>query len=72
HEVVGEVIGLGEDVVGWKLGDRAATLQRMSCGECASCLKKRNSLCKVDRRFFGEEIRGGYATRMTAPASGLC
>jgi acryloyl-coenzyme A reductase len=71
HEVVGEVIELGDDVTGWKIGDRAATLQRMSCGECAYCRQERNSLCKVDRRFFGEDIRGGYASRMTAPASGL-
>jgi D-arabinose 1-dehydrogenase-like Zn-dependent alcohol dehydrogenase len=71
HEVVGEVLEVGEDVSGWKPGDRAATLQRMSCGDCASCRQNRSSLCKVDRRFFGEDIRGGYATRMTAPASGL-
>jgi len=69
---VGEVLEIGEDVTGWKIGDRAATLQRMSCGECVSCRQNRNSLCKVDRRFFGEDIRGGYATRMTAPATGLC
>lgn len=72
HEVVGEVIEVGVGVSDWKVGDRGATLQRMSCGECASCREERNSLCRVDRRFFGEDIRGGYATRMTAPASGLC
>lgn len=72
HEVVGEVIEVGELVTGWKVGDRAATLQRMSCGECGHCRQKRNSLCKVDRRFFGEEIPGGYATLMTAPVLGIC
>ena len=72
HEVVGEVIAVGEDVQGWKVGDRAATLQRMSCGECPMCRNDRPSLCKVDRRFFGEEIHGGYATMMNAPARGVC
>lgn len=72
HEVVGEVIEVGKLVTGWKVGDRAATLQRMSCGECGYCRQKRNSLCKVDRRFFGEEIPGGYATLMTAPVLGIC
>lgn len=72
HEVVGEVIEIGAGVTNWKVGDRAATLQRMSCGECSFCLQKRNSLCKVDRRFFGEEIPGGYATLMVAPAHGIC
>ena len=72
HEVVGEVIDLGTDVTGWRVGDRAATLQRMSCGDCMHCNQNRNSLCKNDRRFFGEEIHGGYATLMTAPVLGLC
>jgi D-arabinose 1-dehydrogenase-like Zn-dependent alcohol dehydrogenase len=72
HEVVGEVVEVGSGVTQWKVGDRAATLQRMSCGECSFCRQKRNSLCKHDRRFFGEEIPGGYATLMTAPAHGIC
>jgi acryloyl-coenzyme A reductase len=72
HEVVGEVVEIGEGVRGWKIGDRAATLQRMSCGECDHCRQNRNSLCKVDRRFFGEEIHGGYAPLMNAPVLGLC
>lgn len=72
HEVVGEIIDLGASVTGWKVGDRAATLQRMSCGDCMYCHQNRNSLCKNDRRFFGEEIQGGYATLMTAPILGLC
>ncbi len=72
HEIVGEVVEVGADVTTFKVGQRAATLQRMSCGDCPTCRQNRNSLCKVDRRFFGEEIRGGYATHMTAPASGLC
>jgi acryloyl-coenzyme A reductase len=71
HEVVGEIVALGEGVSEWKVGDRAATLQRMSCGRCGHCRSGRNSLCKIDRRFFGEDIRGGYATRMTAPSLGL-
>jgi D-arabinose 1-dehydrogenase-like Zn-dependent alcohol dehydrogenase len=72
HEVVGEVIEVGEGVTGWRVGERAASLQRMSCGACEHCRQKRNSLCKVDRRFFGEEIWGGYAPLMTAPAPGIC
>ena len=72
HEVAGEVIDVGEGVTGWKTGDRAATLQRMSCGDCLHCNEHRNSLCKNDRRFFGEEIDGGYATLMTAPVLGIC
>lgn len=71
HEAAGEVVEVGPNTEGWKVGDRAATLQRMSCGECALCLAGRNSLCKTDNRFFGEELQGGYAQFMVAPVRGL-
>jgi D-arabinose 1-dehydrogenase-like Zn-dependent alcohol dehydrogenase len=71
HEAAGEVVTVGEGVVAWKVGDRAATLQRLSCGECLHCRGGRRSLCKRDTRFFGEEIPGGYAAYMAAPVAGL-
>jgi len=71
HEVAGEVIEVGPGVTDWKIGDRAATLQRLSCGTCASCRAGRRSLCKHDNRFFGEELAGGYATKMVAPIHGI-
>ena len=71
HEVAGEVIELGPGVSGWAVGDRAATLQRLSCGACPACTGGRTSLCKRDNRFFGEELPGGYASLMVAPVAGL-
>jgi D-arabinose 1-dehydrogenase-like Zn-dependent alcohol dehydrogenase len=71
HEVAGEVIEVGAGVTTWQVGDRAATLQRLSCGECASCRAGRGSLCKRDNRFFGEELAGGYAAKMVAPIAGI-
>jgi acryloyl-coenzyme A reductase len=71
HEVAGEIVELGEGVTGWCVGDRVATLQRLSCGACASCTAGRTSLCKRDNRFFGEELPGGYATMMVAPIAGI-
>jgi D-arabinose 1-dehydrogenase-like Zn-dependent alcohol dehydrogenase len=71
HEVAGEVIEVGPGVTGWSVGDRAATLQRLSCGSCPSCLGGRPSLCKRDARFFGEELPGGYASLMVAPVAGI-
>jgi acryloyl-coenzyme A reductase len=71
HEVAGEVVEVGTGVRGWSVGDRAATLQRMSCGDCAACAAGRTSLCKRDNRFFGEELQGGYAGLMVAPVGGI-
>ena len=44
HEVAGEVVEVGPGVRGWEVGDRAATLQRMSCGACPACESGRTSL----------------------------
>ena len=71
HEAAGDVIQVGPGVEGWAVGDRAATLQRLSCGSCHHCHAERRSLCKEDNRFFGEEIPGGYAEYMAAPVAGL-
>jgi D-arabinose 1-dehydrogenase-like Zn-dependent alcohol dehydrogenase len=71
HEVAGEVVAVGAGVDGWKVGDRAATLQRLSCGSCPTCRGGRPTLCRRDARFFGEEIPGGYASLMAAPVAGL-
>ena len=72
HEAAGEVIEVGPGVRGWSVGDRGATLQRLSCGDCLYCRQGKNSLCRKDARFFGEEIPGGYAQYMVAPVRGLC
>ncbi len=71
HEVAGEVVAVGAGVEGWVVGDRAATLQRLSCGACRRCDAGRYSLCKQDNRFFGEEIPGGYAEYVAAPVLGI-
>src|SRR5690349_9937576 len=71
HEVAGEIVELGAGVADWRVGDRVATLQRLSCGACASCTAGRTSLCKRDNRFFGEELPGGYAAMMVAPIAGI-
>jgi NADPH:quinone reductase-like Zn-dependent oxidoreductase len=71
HEAAGRVLSVGPEVEGWAVGDRAATLQRLHCGSCQHCDRGRNSLCRDDTRFFGEEIPGGYAGLMAAPVAGL-
>jgi D-arabinose 1-dehydrogenase-like Zn-dependent alcohol dehydrogenase len=71
HEVAGEILEVGSGVEEWKVGDRVATLQRLSCGDCGHCRAGRNSLCKRDSRFFGEQLAGGYASLMVAPVASL-
>ena len=68
HQVVGEVVALGQDVTGWRLGDRAGVAWIFSaCGTCSYCHSDRENLCA---RFLatGRDHDGGYAEFMTVPA----
>jgi propanol-preferring alcohol dehydrogenase len=61
HEVVGEVVALGERTARFKPGDRVGVpwLGR-TCGNCRYCASGRENLC--DAAFFtGYTLDGGYA-----------
>jgi D-arabinose 1-dehydrogenase-like Zn-dependent alcohol dehydrogenase len=67
HEVAGRVIEVGPGVVGFRVGDRVACLQRVNCNQCSHCLDSRPTLCRNGAVFFGEEIPGGYADYFVTP-----
>lgn len=68
HEICGEIVALGEGVSGFAKGDRVAPPQLVNCGVCYHCTDSRPTLCRGGLAFFGEEIPGGYAEYVTAPA----
>jgi alcohol dehydrogenase, propanol-preferring len=68
HQAVGRVRQLGEDVVGWEVGERAGVAWLAStCGECQYCLTNRENLCP-EAQFTGWDRDGGYATRIAVRA----
>jgi propanol-preferring alcohol dehydrogenase len=68
HQAVGRIAMLGEDVVGWKVGERAGVGWLAStCGACRSCLTGRENLCP-EARFTGWDRDGGFATRIAVRA----
>lgn len=46
HESSGEVVAIGAQVTGFKLGDRVALEVGVPCDKCAFCRKGRYNLCK--------------------------
>lgn len=69
HEVVGEVVALGDDVTGFAVGDRAGIAWlRSTCGKCRYCLRGRENLCP-DSRYTGWDADGGYAEYAVVPAA---
>lgn len=67
HEIVGEVIGKGDDVH-WPIGTRLGVpWLGYTCGTCEFCLSGRENLCD-NARFTGYQIDGGYAEHALADA----
>lgn len=61
HEIVGEVIGKGEHVDMFTIGDRVGVpWLGWTCGDCYYCQTDRENLCD-NARFTGYQIDGGYA-----------
>ncbi len=61
HEIVGEVIGKGEHVDMFAIGDRVGVpWLGWTCGDCYYCQTDRENLCD-NARFTGYQIDGGYA-----------
>jgi D-arabinose 1-dehydrogenase-like Zn-dependent alcohol dehydrogenase len=68
HEIEGEVVALGPDAKGVKIGDRRAAFPWIGCGECAACQRGEEQLCGRPRNLgCSAGVPGGYATHVVVP-----
>lgn len=66
HEFCGEVVEIGQDAKGFKLGDKAVGIIDPSCGVCDYCRQGDFTLCETRSLF---ERTGAFSDFITAPAS---
>ena len=66
HENVGEVVAVGPDAKGVKIGARMLADPWIGCGNCAACQRNEDNLCMA-MRSLGVFINGGYADYMIVP-----
>jgi propanol-preferring alcohol dehydrogenase len=66
HENVGEVVAVGPDVKGVKVGDRRLADPWIGCGTCGPCKRGEENLCRT-MRSLGVFSNGGYADYMIVP-----
>lgn len=68
HEIVGEVIALGPDVIPGeaRIGDHRVVYPWIGCHKCAICASGDEHLCNQPRAL-GVNADGGYATHVVAP-----
>ena len=66
HEIVGEVVALGPDAKGAKVGDKAVVYPWIGCGKCWYCEKGTENLCPTPHAL-GVNEDGGYADHVLVP-----
>ena len=72
HEVVGVIDALGENVRGWKTGQRVGVGWNGGyCGYCENCRRGDFFACQTETIITGVTYDGGYADYMVARAEAL-
>ena len=66
HENVGEVVAVGPDATGVKIGDRRLVHPWLGCGKCAVCRRGDEQLCRTPFSI-GVFRAGGYADHLLVP-----
>jgi len=65
HEVVGEVVEVGEGVTKFRVGEHAGISPLLeSCQRCDYCTEGKENLCE-DSEILGETLKGGYSEYVT-------
>lgn len=67
HEYVGEVVGIGQEVRGFEVGDRVSGEGHITCGHCRNCRAGRRHLCR-NSVGVGVDRQGAFAEFLVIPA----
>ena len=70
HEMVGEVIGVGEDVKDLEIGDKVVVEPMIACGECYACKSGRPNACS-SLKVRGCHVDGGFQEYYVAPRKNI-
>ena len=66
HEVLGEVVSVGPDVTGVKVGDSRVVYPWLGCGTCAVCLRGEENMCNKPHAI-GVIHHGGFSSHVLLP-----
>src|ERR1043166_277266 len=66
HENVGEVVALGPQASGVKIGDRRLAHPWIGCGTCSVCQREEENLCRA-MKSLGVFSNGGYSDYLMLP-----
>jgi len=67
-EAAGEVVAIGRDVTGLKVGDRVVGYGALTCGVCKACREGRDNLCENPGGVMGFHVDGFARDLLNMPA----
>ena len=67
HEFSGQIVGMGEEVRGFEIGDRVSGEGHITCGHCRNCRAGRRHLC-MNTIGVGVNRAGAFAEYISVPA----
>jgi L-iditol 2-dehydrogenase len=66
HEFSGTVVEVGENVSGYKIGDRLNIIPNLPCGQCYYCQIGHHEMCD-NEKVFGYDYNGAFAEYLAVP-----
>ena len=70
HEVVGKIAEIGNEVVGYSIGQRVFCAPNTGCGHCDQCITGNNNLC-ANYDAIGVTSDGGFAEYVRIPENSV-
>ena len=70
HEYAGEIVEIGSEVYGFKVGDRVSGEGHITCGHCRNCRAGRRHLCR-NTSGVGVNRPGAFAEYLKIPAANV-
>ena len=66
HEFSGDIAAVGENVMGYHVGQKVSVAPNIGCGVCDMCVSGNTHLCRT-YDAFGVSIDGGFAEYVKIP-----
>jgi len=66
HEFSGTIVEIGDNVSGYKIGDRVNVMPNLPCGKCYYCQIGHHELCD-DEKVIGYDYNGAFAEYVVIP-----
>ena len=70
HEIVGEIISVGNHVTNWSVGNRVIVDPVINCGQCYQCRIGRKNVCS-NLKVRSVHVDGGYQEYIVVPQESI-